>query len=103
MEFSSLKQALEGSRTMSSYPAIYGAYRDLQRMVRVGDYKLIAYPQAGIRRLYNLEDDPLEMNDLAAMPESGDLMISLQEQLSALMVEMGDTLDLGKYSFHSPD
>jgi arylsulfatase A-like enzyme len=101
VEFSSLKQALEGSRTTSSYPAIYGAYRDLQRMIRVGDFKLIAYPQAGIQRLYNLEDDPLEMNDLAARPEWGDRMTSMHEQLRALMVEMGDTLDLGKYSFTS--
>lgn len=45
--------------------AVYGAYTNLQRMIRTDRYKLIVYPKAKVIRLYDLKKDPYEMNDLA--------------------------------------
>ena len=68
-------------------------------MIRIDDYKLIVYPYAGVRRLYNLSDDPLEMNDLATQPGQQDRMESMFGSLMDLQVEMGDTLDLTDFQF----
>jgi arylsulfatase A-like enzyme len=94
VEFKSLKSLIEKTRDRSFYPEVYGAYMDLQRMVRIDDYKLIVYPYAGTRRLFNLEADPEEMNDLASEPEQQERMDTMFEQLIQLQAEMGDTLDL---------
>jgi arylsulfatase A-like enzyme len=94
VEFNSLKSLIEKSRDRSFYPEVYGAYMDLQRMIRMEDYKLIVYPYAGVRRLFNLEQDPEEMNDLASKPDQQDRVETMFEQLIRLQAEMGDTLDL---------
>jgi arylsulfatase A-like enzyme len=97
VEFNSLRSFIEGENTESHYPEVYGAYRDQQRMIRMEDYKLIVYPYAGVKRLFNLADDPLEMHDLAEDPKNRELMDSMFESLKALMVEMGDTLKLDPF------
>jgi arylsulfatase A-like enzyme len=99
VEFNSLKSFIEGKSTASNYPEVYGAYTDTQRMIRADNYKLIVYPYAGVQRLFNLEEDPLEMNDLASLSEHSKRKNSMLEQLKSLMVEMGDTLNLDEYSF----
>ncbi len=68
-------------------------------MIRMGDYKLIVYPYAGVKRLFNLEDDPMEMNDLAANPDQQERMDTMLESLQAKMMEMGDTLQLKSFAF----
>ncbi len=60
VEFNSLKPFIEGESTVTSYPDLYGAYMDLQRMIRIDDYKLIVYPGAGVVKLFDLFHDPLE-------------------------------------------
>ena len=50
VEFNSLKSFIEGEQSQSNYPEVYGAYMDLQRMIRIDDYKLIVYPYAGVRK-----------------------------------------------------
>ncbi len=99
VEFSSLKAFIEGTATQSNYPEIYGAYRDLQRMIRVDDYKLIVYPYAGVKRLFNLSKDPQEMNDLAADPSQKERVLEMTFELNKLMVNMGDTLNLDQFQF----
>lgn len=44
--------------------SVFGAYRDVQRMVCTGRWKLIEYPHAGRRQLFDLETDPHELRDL---------------------------------------
>lgn len=100
VEFNSLKSFIDGKRQQSYYPEVYGAYMDLQRMIRVDDHKLIVYPYAGVRKLFNLAEDPLETTDLASLPEQQDRIRSLFGKLRELQVEMGDTLDLEHFSFH---
>src|SRR5262245_856928 len=68
VEFHTLLPLLRGQQTASNYPAVYGAYLDLQRSVTFDGWKLILYPKAQVARLYHLADDPQEMHDLAADP-----------------------------------
>ncbi len=98
VEFTSLKPVIEGTGG-SGYQPVYGAYMDLQRMIRADGYKLIVYPYAGVRRLFDLAADPQEMNDLASDPGQRDRMDAMYGRLKELMVEMGDTLDLEQFRF----
>jgi len=93
VQFRSLLPLIAGTRT-SQYDAIYGAYCDLQRMVRVGDFKLIHYPKAKKTLLYDLEKDPLEKVDLADDPHHAATLEKLKKKLTALQKETGDGLDI---------
>ncbi len=99
VEFSSLRPKIEGKQAESSYPEIYGAYMDLQRMIRVDDYKLIVYPDAGVIKLFDLINDPSEQHDLAGATTQQERVKILFGKLQELQVEMGDTLDLSNYKF----
>lgn len=92
VEFHSLRSFMDGERRESHYGAIYGAYMDLQRMIRAGEYKLIVYPKAGVVKLFNLSEDPLELHDLASEPGHHERIGQLYSDLVHLMSEMGDTL-----------
>ncbi len=99
VEFNSLKSFLEGSAEKSNYPEVYGAYKDRQRMIRKDDFKLIVYPYAGVRRLFHLESDPLEINDLAGTAEHQERLDAMFANLITLQSEMGDTLNLKDFTF----
>lgn len=92
VEFNSILPILDGKP--SPYKSIYGAYLKLQRSVRTETHKLILYPQAKVARLYDLQNDPREMNDLAAKPESMPLMKKLFAELLKHQEELEDDLDL---------
>jgi arylsulfatase A-like enzyme len=49
---------------------LYTAYRNTVRAVRTDEWKLIRYPQRNYTQLFNLKNDPLEINNLAALPEN---------------------------------
>lgn len=69
------------------------AYLDIQRAILDGDYKLIEYYVDGKRttQLFNLEQDPLEMNNLASRTESGDIVRTLRGKLVKWMNKNDDT------------
>lgn len=92
--FHSLLPQLRGERTASHYPAVYGAYLQLQRAVTKDGYKLIVYPAAKVARLYHVAKDPLEMTDLAADPRHADTRRKLFGELLRLQSELEDTLNL---------
>jgi arylsulfatase A-like enzyme len=94
VEFNSLLPFLRGQRETSYYDAIYGAYRDYQRAVIHDDYKLIAYPEAKVLRLYNLADDPYEINDLADNDSQQERIRDLMRRLQSLQKQFNDPLDL---------
>ena len=76
------------------YEAIYGGYLGVQRSVKQDGCKLILYPKIAKIRLFNLREDPHEMNDLADDPRSGPLIKRLFAKLLQLQKETGDELDL---------
>ncbi len=92
VEFNSVLPLLEGGK--SPYKAIYGAYLEKQRSIRTDQYKLIAYPNANVLRLYDIKNDPLEMKDLADQAGMKPVLKDLFAGLQKLQKEMNDSLDL---------
>ncbi|NLH41545.1 MAG: sulfatase-like hydrolase/transferase [Planctomycetes bacterium] len=95
VQFPSLVPLLTG-RKERLYDSIYGAYRNLQRMVRTERYKLIRYPHVNEVQLFDLQEDPWETKDLAEDPRYADTVRSLDEQLHRWMKETGDKLELDR-------
>jgi arylsulfatase A-like enzyme len=63
--------------------SLYTAYRNTARAVRTDEWKLIRYPQRNFTQLFNLKKDPLEINNLAKLPEYkskiDEMMVLLKE------------------------
>ncbi|KKL20283.1 hypothetical protein LCGC14_2457020, partial [marine sediment metagenome] len=97
VEFSSLLPTLAGKQDERSYKAIYACYKDRQRMIRKNGYKLIVYPYAARVRLYDLENDPLEMIDISEDLEREELVREMFADLRELGDQLNDTLDLGSF------
>lgn len=93
VEFKSLLPLIENS-TDQSYDAIFGSYKHFQRMVRTDKFKLIVYPEANQLQLFDLINDPLEMNNLAGQTAYQDTVAALFGRLRELQQEVGDTLSL---------
>ncbi|MFO0925228.1 MAG: sulfatase-like hydrolase/transferase [Pirellulales bacterium] len=93
-EFHSVLPLMQGKRKTSYYPEIYGAYLGLQRCVIDDHWKLIVYPKSKTVRLYNLQKDPLEMEDLAASPRSQERIRKLFAKLQMLQSRYDDRLKL---------
>ena len=94
VQFKSILPLLSG-RSSRSYDAMYGAYlKGSQRMVTWKGHKLILYPNIKKARLFNLDADPNEINDLAGEAKQKDRMKELFAKLLELQVETGDDLDL---------
>ena len=91
VEFKSLLPLIRGKKK-ENYEAIYGAYKNLQRMVRKGDFKLIYYPKIEKYLLFNLKTDPDEMVDLADKKEYRDKVDELENELRRLQVQVEDEL-----------
>jgi len=74
--------------------SVFTAYRNTVRAVRTDEWKLIKYPERDFTQLFNLENDPFEMNNLA-----GDTAyITIQNQMLRELIEWqkitGDTIQL---------
>lgn len=94
VEFNSLLPLLDGGK--SPYQSIYGCYLEKQRSIRTDRYKLIAYPNAKTLRLYDIQDDPLEMRDLTSDASKKGVIRELFAELKQLQKEMNDDLDLSE-------
>jgi len=95
VEFKSLLPLLE-DETSEHYEAIYGAYKNQQRAILKDGYKLVIYPTIDVVRLYNLNKDPQEMQDLAQNPEYALKVQALLADFKTLQAELDDPLDLGQ-------
>jgi choline-sulfatase len=92
--FNSLRPLLNGEK--SRYESVYGAYLELQRAITHDGWKLIAYPKAKVLRLYDLAEDPQEMQDLAVKPEHAAKVKDLLQRLVKLSADLHDEVDLTK-------
>ncbi|UCD50499.1 MAG: sulfatase-like hydrolase/transferase [Phycisphaerales bacterium] len=93
VQFPSLVSLLNGKKE-KIYDCVYGAYRDFQRMVRTERYKLIRYPHVDEVQLFDLQEDPWEMKDLAEDPQYAQLVKDLDVKLHRWMTVTGDKLKL---------
>jgi arylsulfatase A-like enzyme len=72
--------------------SLYHAYRHVQRAVRDDRHKLIAYNSGGTgaEQLFDLEDDPMEMDDLIDSPAHTAVATQLRERLHAWRQQVDD-------------
>lgn len=95
VEFNSLLPLASGKTDKSAYDAIYGCYFSVQRMIRTDKFKMIIYPAANRVRLYDMQEDPFEINDLAEdKKHHGELLHEMLTRLIKLQKEMNDPIDV---------
>jgi len=71
---------------------LFGAYRDCQRMVRDERWKLLEYNANGVRntQLFDLQNDPDELQNLAGNPEYAGQLAKLRSLLLEGQRQFGD-------------
>jgi len=95
VDFNSFLNLANGVASEPPLPnGVYGAYMDTQRMIRKDGFKLILYPRNRELLLFDLNADPLEMNDLSDNPQYAAKVRNLFEGLLSLQAQMEDPLDL---------
>jgi len=79
-------------------PCLFTAYADLQRAVRRDEFKLIIYNVEGriTEQLFNIREDPWELENLAGQAEWREKAFELRELLRKEMAEQGDFCDLDR-------
>ncbi|GIW95901.1 MAG: sulfatase [Pirellulaceae bacterium] len=65
-------------------------YKNVQRAVRQGSWKLIQYPQIHRTQLFDLSRDPNELQDLAGDPQYAERKAELLALMERLQREVGD-------------
>ena len=63
-------------------------------MIRKDGYKLIIYPEIQKIRLYNLINDPEELNDLSGKEDQKERIKTMFEALIQLQKDLEDPLDI---------
>ena len=97
VQFNSFLDIVGGQKTESHYEdGVYGAYMNLQRMIRKDGFKLLIYPKIGKVLLFDMENDPNEMNNLADKPEYAKKVESLFTNLLKLQKKYNDPLSLAQ-------
>ena len=71
--------------------SLFTAYRHTVRAVRTDEWKLIRYPERDYSQLFNLKDDPLELNNLAGDPAYQSKQEELKQMILDWQVETDDT------------
>ena len=104
IDFKSFYNIVFNNDNNKNHNAIYGTYGccpgnyfDFQRMIRKDGYKLMLFPKNKRIELYDLNDDPHEINNLADNSNYKSKVKDLYEELIILQKEMGDTLKLDMY------
>lgn len=89
----SLVPVLDGSKDQVR-SSLFTAYRNTVRAVRDDQWKLIRYPERDHNQLFNLNKDPLELNNLAEEPVYSAKIDELMELLKDWQNHSGDTAAL---------
>ena len=93
VEGTSFVRAMHGT-SLAMRETLYFAYTDIHRAVRDKTHKLIEYVIGGkhtMTQLFDLENDPWEMNNLADDPTHADKVAELREELFRLRDQWEDT------------
>lgn len=75
-------------------PHLMFAYRNIQRAMRDERWKLIRYPQVDRTQLFDLQNDPEEITNLAADPQHAAMLNELQDLLEKEMAAADDKAPL---------
>jgi arylsulfatase A-like enzyme len=94
VQFKSFKNMLFEENVKGNYNGVYGAYMNLQRMIRKDGFKLLVYPTIDKVLLFDMKNDPYEMNDLANNSQYKEKVKALFKDLMELQKTMDDPLDL---------
>jgi arylsulfatase A-like enzyme len=89
VEGQSLAPVLQG-KAAKGRQSIYCAYGNVQRSVRDERWKLICYTHINKAQLFDLQTDPIEMNDLIAVPAQAARVQTLVAQLTNWQAQLGD-------------
>jgi arylsulfatase A-like enzyme len=73
---------------------LFFAYKDIQRAVRDDRHKLIEYSVEDVRttQLFDLDNDPWEVNDLSTDPSYSSHLVRLREELARWQKEVSDPM-----------
>ena len=74
------------------HAAVFGYFRDVQRMVRSERWKLIVYPQVSRAQLFDLAGDPHERVDLMGNPSHAERVVRLRGLLTDWQADGNDPL-----------
>lgn len=88
-EGKSLGPVMQG-KTTGVRDHLFAAYREVQRMVRDGRWKLIWYPKIDRVQLFDLTADPDEVNDLSAKPDHAAKVAEMKKMLAVEQAAWGD-------------
>jgi arylsulfatase A-like enzyme len=69
--------------------SLYFNYKNLQRAALKDDWKLICYPQINHQQLFNLKDDPDEINDLSGQPQQAKRIEELKKLILTWEKDLG--------------
>ena len=72
------------------HPFAVGYFRNVQRMIWMKEWKLIYYPKLNRTQLFNLADDPAELNDLAEAPVRKARLDRMRRSLNQWFQDQGD-------------
>ncbi len=92
-EGKSLAPLLAGKR-FNGREVMFNVYKDVQRSIRDDRWKLIRYPQINRTQLFDLKNDPHELNDLAANPKYSAKVAQLMARLAKEQKNWDDTCPL---------
>jgi arylsulfatase A-like enzyme len=73
---------------------LYTGYRNYQRAIRDDRWKLIRYPLVNVTQLFDLKNDPRELNNLADKPEHAAKIVELTALLKKEMARYADEAPL---------
>jgi arylsulfatase A-like enzyme len=93
VEGRSLRPVIQG-QTAKVRDVLYTGYRDGQRAIRDDRWKLIRYPLVDKTQLFDLQNDPRELTNLADQPAHAARLASLTKLLEQEMARYGDTTPL---------
>lgn len=91
-DFKSLKPLIR--KTGKERKSIYLAMFDDQRSIISENDKLIVYPKTGVLELYDLKNDPWEINNLLSKKNSEQTIIKLLKELKNWQIKTEDKTDL---------
>ena len=74
--------------------SVFTAYRNTVRAVRTGEWKLIRYPERDYNQLFNLVNDPLELNNLALEEKYRTKTDEMLELIKDWQINLSDTVPL---------